>query len=144
MLFENKQTRTERKIFGELSGKIKKSKTFANKSGNNREVYYLDKIEISFDIKTKKLSVAEKSGERIVEIECDFSSHDDLQQKRFSWFSDLLEQARTRATKEQQKANKAEKLKQAKTKTAAANRAIDEKRQAEAEIAKSLEKIKSL
>lgn len=144
MLFESKQVRTERKIFGELAGKIRKSKSFATKSADNREVYYLDKIDISFNIKTKKLSVTDKWGERIVEIDCEFASRDDLQQKRFTWFSNLLEYARNRAAKEEKKANKAEKLKQAKAKATAASQAITKKQKAEAEIAKSLERIKSL
>ena len=44
VILGNKQARTERKIFDELHNKIAKSKTLNFKSGNNREVYYLDKI----------------------------------------------------------------------------------------------------
>lgn len=143
LLFGNKQMRAEEKIFGELSKEIKKSKEFSVKIQDNKEIYNLFALDICFDILKKDLIVTGKTGEKIISLPCDFTPTD-VRQKRFSMFSNLLEEARKRANKEQEKANKQEKLNQAKGKLDSANKAKAQQQQQLESTVAALKKIKSL
>lgn len=113
MLFFNKALRTEKKIIDELHKYVRKSKKITSKTDGNKEVYYLDNIDISFDVKTKVLRATDKRGVEIVAMNCDFTQDLD-QQRKFDWFSHLLNTAREAYDKKEAQKAKIKKMQKAK------------------------------
>ena len=93
---EDKKARAEEKFFAELDKKIGGSKWFSCEVRANCEIYHLDKIDISFDIRKIYLVVTNKIGIETKMMDCKFDANSDLQQKRFSSFCSSLAHARTR------------------------------------------------
>lgn len=103
MALLNKQTSTEEKIGSTLRKNIRTSKDFDFKMIDSREVYYLDGMDISFDVCTNNLDATYKSGSRFVSMCCAYNPESSVQKARFNMFSSVLEAARKRESKEKAK-----------------------------------------
>ena len=141
MLFFNKALRIEKKIIDELHKYVRKSAKITCKTEGNKEVYYLDGIDISFDVKSKMLKAADKQGKEIVAMNCDFTQ-DVGQQTKFDWFSHLLEFARETYTKKNARVAKKEKMQKAKKDIDKVNQALVE--QERVRITKAQESLRKL
>ena len=128
MLLFDKQYRAERKIIKELARKIDKSESFSVDAVGDAEIYKLNSIQISFNIKTNMLIVSSLgTGEILFSMDCHFDTYKEMQQQRSSWFSILLlEHARKRSDDELKKQEKEklklEKLRKVKTTMEQANK----------------------
>ena len=114
ILIFNKQYRQFEKIMSELLKKAKKSQKMEQK--DDPETYYLDNVNVAFDVVKYVLTVTDKAGEEIVSINCKFAGAGyELQNAKFNLFSDLLSHFRKiyNARQEKQKMDRAaEKVKQ--------------------------------
>ena len=141
MPFFNKALRTEKKIIDELHKFLRKSAKITRKFDGNKEVFYLDNMDISFDVKSKILKAADKRGTQIVAMNCDFTQDSD-QQKKFDWFSHLLEYAREMYDKKNAKTAKKEKIQKAQQKVNRVNKALEQ--QEKTRIAAAQESLQRL
>ena len=91
---QNSQTTEE--FFADLKEKIKKSRWFSCDVQANCEIYRLDKIDVSFDIRKMYLVVTNKIGIELKTIDCKSNTKSAAQQKKFSLFCELLSLARSK------------------------------------------------
>ena len=101
MLIFNKQFRAEEKIISALIKKIGKSATINSVYDGNAEKYECDTFDVSFDLTDKKILVTDKTGDKIMSMDCHYDAYDELQDARSTWFHQTLENARRRYGKEQ-------------------------------------------
>ena len=143
MIF-NKQFRTEEKIISELIKKIKKSKKIVMSYVGNAEVYELDTIDISFDTVKHELLVEDKSGKKIMSLDCNYDMHNEMQQARSNWFHEVLNKSRERYDKESAALEKQEKWKKSNKKATAMNNLKKQQQGEQTAALKALERIKGL
>ena len=133
----SKQFRTEEKIFSELTKKIKESEKITQSWDGLAEVYKLDTCKIEFiSAEPAELFVYDKSGKRILSLDCGYSDTDRMQRARFRWFSGLLEDVRKRYEKYTGK----EKMRKATAKI----KAEKEQKKHEVAMVKALDKLQRL
>ena len=144
-LIFNKQFRTEQKIINELMKKVKNTKKVIKSLIGNSEKYELDTLDITFNVtKPQKFVVADKTGEEIVSMDCEFQDGNEIQCVRFNWFSELLKAAREREQKEIYGRVKEDQIMAARRALEAAVKAQKEKEAIEAAMCNSLKRIKKL
>ena len=96
---ENKakqESQTTEAFFANLTEKIEKSRWFSCDVQANCEIYRLDKIDISFDIRKIYLVVMNKMGIETKKMDCRDSEKSVAQQKKHDLFCELLSAARTK------------------------------------------------
>ncbi len=141
----NKQYRKESKLFDELKSKIKKSQSIATGYLAQGEFYKLDSIDLYFDVEKYLLTVKDKSGNVIVELNCKFAGapyNDEMElaNARSHMLSALLDTARKQYNKRAEK----KKLEQATKKIAEKKKAEKEQALKEAAVTKAYERLKGL
>jgi len=90
------KSQTTEEFFADLKEKIKKSRWFSCDVQANCEVYRLDKIDISFDIRKIYLVVMNKVGFETKTMDCRDSKTSMSQKRKHDLFCELLSDARTR------------------------------------------------
>lgn len=96
---ENKaeqKSQTTKEFFADLDKKIKESRWFSCDVHETCEIYRLDKIDVSFDIRNAQLVVMNKMGIETKTMDCQDSAKSVRQQKKHELFCELLSAARTR------------------------------------------------
>ena len=83
-------------FFADLNNKIKESRWFSCDVHENCEIYRLDKIDISFDIRKIYLVVMNKMGIETKTMDCRDNSKSAAQEEKHDLFCELLSAARTR------------------------------------------------
>ena len=90
------KSQTTKEFFADLDKKIKESRWFSCDVQESREIYRLDKIDISFDIRTAQLVVMNKMGIETKTMDCQDSAKSVRQHTKHELFCELLSAARTR------------------------------------------------
>lgn len=148
ILVFNKQYRQEEKLFRELKSKIKKSQSIATYLAQS-EVYKLDSIDLYFDVDEYLLTVKDKSGNVIVELNCKYAGapyNDEMElaNARNNMFSALLDAARKQYNKRVEKEKLEQATKKAQAKIAEKKKAKKEQALKEAAVTKAYERLKGL
>ncbi len=149
ILMFNKQYRKESKLFEELQSKIKKSQSIATGYLAQGEFYKLDSIDLYFDVDKYLLTVKDKSGNVIVELNCKFAGapyNDEMElaNARFHMLSALLDAARKQYNKRAEKKKLEQATKKAQAKIAEKKKAEKEQALKEAAVTKAYERLKGL
>lgn len=100
---ENKaqqKSQTTKEFFADLDKKIKESRWFSCDVHETCEIYSLDKIDISFDIRNAQLVVMNKMGIEIKTMDCHDDKKSVRQQKKHELFCKLFSAARSKLYKE--------------------------------------------
>ena len=95
-LAQKNMPQAEEKFFADLDKKIRASKWISCEVVANREIFHLDKINVSFDIRIIELVVTNKIGFETKMMNCKSDPNSAAQQKRFSLFCELLALARSK------------------------------------------------
>ena len=93
---EQQKAQTTKEFFADLDKKIKESRWFSCDVHENCETYRLDKIDVSFDIRTAQLVVMNKMGIETKNMDCRDSAKSVRQHTKHELFCELLSAARTR------------------------------------------------
>ena len=92
-------------FFADLKEKVKKSRWFSCDVQANCEIYRLDKIDVSFDIRKIHLVVMNKIGIETKTMDCRDGVKSVAQQRKHELFCELLSIARTRNYAENEQRN---------------------------------------
>ena len=95
-LAEKEMPQAEEKFFADLEKQFKKSKWISCEVQANREIFHLDKINVSFDIRKMELVIIDKIGFETRMMNCKSDPNSAAQQKKFSLFCELLALARSK------------------------------------------------
>ena len=95
-LAEEKNLQETEEYFADLNKQINKSKWISCDVVANCEIFNLDKIDVSFDIRKMYLVVTNKIGIELKTIDCKSDPKSVAQQKKFSLFCELLALARSK------------------------------------------------
>ena len=98
-------SQTTEVFFADLQEKVEKSRWFSCEVVANCEIFHLDKINISFDIRKIELVITNKIGFETKMMNCKPNPKSAAQQKKFSLFCELLSLARTRNYAENEQRN---------------------------------------
>ena len=104
----NKEYRRFESIMSDLMKKMKESTNVkkAYEEKIDAEVYYLDKVDIVFQIGEHKIIARDKNGTEIVSLDCHYDRTNELQNAKWSLFSGFLKEVRNNYDKRIEKANK--------------------------------------
>ena len=103
MALDNDKNHTAEKIGSILRRQLRKSKDFDLKVQGCCEVYYVDGMDISFNVISPELEAIYKSGAKFVSMDCAYDGQSSVQKARFNMFHDVLGVARKRNDKEKAK-----------------------------------------
>ena len=95
-LAKKDMSQSEEDLFAELDKKIRKSKWISCEVRATCEIFHLDKINVSFDIRKMYLVVTNKIGFETKMMDCKNDPRSEAQQKKFSLFCELLALARSK------------------------------------------------
>ncbi|MBO4626254.1 MAG: hypothetical protein J5679_03225 [Alphaproteobacteria bacterium] len=95
-LAEDKNLQAEEKFFADLDKQFKQSKWISCEVRATCEIYHLDKINVSFDIRKMELVIIDKIGFETKMMNCKSDPKSATQQKRFDLFCELLSLARSK------------------------------------------------
>ena len=90
------KSQTTEDFFADLKEKVKNSRWYSCDVQENREIYRLDKIDVSFDIRKIYLVVMNKMGIETKTMDCRDSKTSMSQKRKHDLFCELLSDARTR------------------------------------------------
>jgi len=113
LLIFNKVYRQEKALIDDIAKKLRKSIVFNTETVTQGEKYHLDnELIIEFDVSKHDIKIY--NGNNFAEFNCTFDQYNEMQQKRFGWFSALLNIARERKRKTECLADRKEQLLSAK------------------------------
>ena len=93
-LFFNKEYRLFESILSDLMAKAKKSTMFIKSHTTVSEVYELDTVDIYFVTKDSAIMVKDKSGKKIILLDCFLNKADELQNAKWRRFGSFLKDMR--------------------------------------------------
>ena len=146
-LIFNKEFRQFESILSDLRKKIEKSQTINVVYDGFDEIYKLDTIDIIFALQGTKnqIIVKDKSGKKIIALDCHYDNNDELQMAKSNQFSAFLSAVRNYVDERKKRANKrASKFATATKQAENALKIKQEKARKDQMMADALERLHSL